>query len=173
MTQIDYPYCPEGREYLYVDMHNPFMQAAYEMARDDSTDHVQSTGAVLVKDDEIIARSANQSRIKNKKLRELHKNGWCVRKRFKVATGTKYWMCPGCATHHEHSESRLEKEVKRLGLDAHGADVYLYGHWWCCKPCWDAMIRIGVKNVFLLKGSEYLFNPKSEKTIISKKICHV
>ena len=50
-----------------------------------------------------------------------------------------------------------------------GADLYLYGHWWCCEPCWNAMINAGIKNVYLLKKSEVLFNLENPDNIIRKK----
>ncbi len=53
-----------------------------------------------------------------------------------------------------HAEARA---VKNAGVKAHGGDLYLWGHWWCCKPCWDAMISAGIKNVYLYTESQKLF----------------
>jgi hypothetical protein len=36
-------------------------------------------------------------------------------------------------------------------------DLYLWGHWWCCKLCWDKMIEVGIKNVYLMEGVDKLF----------------
>jgi deoxycytidylate deaminase len=52
------------------------------------------------------------------------------------------------------------KDVATNGLDCQGADLYLYGHWWCCESCWKAMIAAKIRNVYLLENSENLFNPE-------------
>jgi len=159
-SSVTYPYLPEGRVFLYVSSDNPFMTEAEKTARESSTDARHPTGAVLVRDGVIIERHANQSALKNKKLIELHKNGWCVRIKLGVKSGTKYWLCPGCSTHKDHAESGLIIKATKKGIDTKGADVYLWGHWWCCKPCWDNMIAGGVRNVYVLENSHILFARK-------------
>lgn len=168
MKNIHYPYLPPGREILYVAPDNPFMKAAGEACRELSTDRQHPTGAVLVRDGKILLRSANQSAIKNKNLLVVHQRGFCVRKIFKIPSGKKYWLCPGCASSKNHAESRLVKEAKRGGVETAGADVYLWGHWWCCKPCWNSMIAAGIRDVYLLEGSERLFNKNQPDNIIGK-----
>jgi len=157
MKKIDYPFIPEGREIFYVGEDNEFMRAAKEECLSHSTDMNQPTGSVAVLNGKIIGKASNQARIKHKKFAELHKRMLCVRKLLKVKTGTKYWLCPGCAKFSDHSEARAVKDAKRNGYTTAGADLYLYGHWWCCEPCWNAMIEGGIKNVYLLEGSEELF----------------
>ncbi len=148
---------PEGRTIKYVPAHDRFIRAAESACRELSTDHNHPIGAVLVKDGAVVARSANQSSLKNPKLLALHKGGWCVRKLLKIPSGKKYWLCPGCASAKNHSETLAVKEARRLGIDTVGADVYLWGHWWCCEPCWRTMIDSGIRDVYLLEGSERLF----------------
>jgi deoxycytidylate deaminase len=155
--EIIYPYLPEGRGIKYVGLDNQYMKEAENYAKTNSTDRLQRTGSVIVKDGVIIGEGANQSRLKNKKLFEMHSKGLCVRKFFKVKTGTRYWLCPGCAKFSDHSEQRSIRDAIRKGLDPKGADLYLYGHWWCCKPCWDKIIEAGIKDVYLLEGSNVLF----------------
>lgn len=156
---IKYPYLPESRIILYVPENNKYMQVAKEIALNQSTDRKVSTGAVIVDENGIILVSAaNQSALKNKFLLNTHKN-WCLRKLLKVPSGQKYWVCPGCASHKNHGEYRaitaLEKKFPQKIIS--GLDLYLWGHWWCCKPCWDKMISVGIKNVFLMENSENLF----------------
>lgn len=121
-----------------------------------STESNHPTGCVAVKDAVVIARAANQSRLRNPRLLALHKR-YCIRKMLHVPTGKAYWVCPGCSTHREHAESSLVRAAQKAGVDLSGADIYLYGHWWCCKPCWDSMIAAGIRDVYLLEGSERLF----------------
>jgi deoxycytidylate deaminase len=156
---ITYPYLPEGRKINYVPADNPFMREAQKVRNEESTESRHPTGAVIVKNGIVIGKGANQSKIRNPQSLKLHSK-YCIRRMLGVPTGTKYWLCPGCATHHQHAESRATADVKKRGVDARGADLYLYGHWWACEPCWNAMIDAGIANVYLLEGSEELFNKK-------------
>ena len=160
MNEIKYPYIPEGRNMLYVQANNPFMIEAILVRNTESTDKNHSTGAVVVKGGVIIGRAANHAGFKHPKFIALHARGWCIRRKLKVKSGTKYWLCPGCSTHVDHAESGAVRDaISKAGTEAViGADLYLYGHWWCCKPCWDAMIEAGIRDVYLLEKSWELFN---------------
>ncbi|KKQ80799.1 MAG: hypothetical protein UT02_C0002G0024 [Parcubacteria group bacterium GW2011_GWC2_38_7] len=152
---IQYPYLPEGRELLYVPEDNPFMAEAKKMQAK-STDAKNPIGIVLVKDGQIVARASNMSKLTDPKLIKLHSK-YCVRRLLKVPSGKGYWMCPGCATSKQHSESRLMAEAKKNKVETEGADVYMYGHWWCCEPCWNAMIKAKINNVYLPEKATELF----------------
>ena len=156
-VQIKYPYLPDGRTIVFVSQENPFMAEAKKFMIANSTDLNHSTGAVVVLGDRIIGHAANQSALKNKKLLELHKNGLCVRRIFKIPSGQKYWLCPGCASHHNHAEWGAVRDAIKHEKSANGADLYLYGHWWCCKPCWDAMVAAGIKDVYVIEGAYGMF----------------
>jgi deoxycytidylate deaminase len=156
------PYLPEGRQIFVVPESNQFMQEAMRVRNTESTDKSHSTGAVVVRDGEIIGRAANQAGFKSPSLIEKHRQGWCVRKFFKVRSGTKYWLCPGCSTHQDHAESgAIRNAVVMSGPEkTAGSDLYLYGHYWCCKPCWDNMIRGGIRNVFVVDNAYDLFGKR-------------
>lgn len=164
--KIAYPYLPEGRQILYVSENNPYMSEAKRAMLERSTDWVHPTGATVVFDGAIISRVANQSRLKSKKLIGLHKKGLCIRRLFKIPSGQKYWLCPGCALTKHHAETLGAKDALKKGVT--GADLYLYGHWWCCKQCWDAMEEANIKNVYVLEGSDTLFNRSNPGHIIGK-----
>ena len=168
MSQISYPYLPAGRTILYVDAANEFMKAAEAVCKELSTDRYHPTGAVLVKDGKIIARAANRSALKNPTLLEWHRKGLCIRKLFKTPSGKRYWLCPGCSSAKNHAETSVVKEARRQGIQTDGADLYLWGHWWCCEPCWNSIISAGVRDVYLLVGSERLFNQNSKENIIGR-----
>jgi deoxycytidylate deaminase len=156
---IIYPYLPKGRTILLVPENNQHMLAAKETALTKSTVELHRTGAVIVdKDGTILTKEANQATFKNKFLLDTHKT-WCIRKLFKIPTGQKYWMCPGCASHKNHGEYRAAAElIKKFPQKVNaGLDLYLWGHWWCCKPCWDKMIEAGIKNVYVMKNASNLF----------------
>jgi deoxycytidylate deaminase len=82
-----------------------------------------------------------------------------------MPTGEGYDLCEGCNSKF-HSEPSAIRDALSKNKDTEGADLYLWGHWWCCKDCWDSMISAGIKNVYLLDGSEKLFNKKSSENII-------
>lgn len=153
----DYPYLPEGRTIKYAAADNPFMKEAERVRNTMSTDLYHPTGAVVVKDGMIIGRGANQSALKNKKLLEFHKNVFCLRRLFKVPSGQKYWACPGCSSSRHHAEPRAIKDALKKNASIEGADLYLYGHWWCCEPCWKAMIKAGIKHVYLVEKATEKF----------------
>lgn len=163
---IKYPYLPEGREILYVGEDNEFMQAAKVMQKK-ATDWQHPSGAVVVKDGEIVGKASLLSSLPRiRSIIRAHKSGMCLRRWFNVPSGTKYWVCPGCVHHVGHSEATAVRNALKNVDDISGADLYLYGHWWCCKPCWDSMIGAGIKGVYLLEGSEVIFNRSHEDNII-------
>ncbi len=166
-TEIKYPYMPAGRTISFAPENNVFMVEAKRIRDEESTDLNHSTGAVVVLDGKILGKGANQSALGNKKLLALHKNGLCVRRILKIQSGQKYCLCPGCASSKHHAETRAvkdalcnaEKNSLPIKIDngvlskIAGADLYLFGHWWCCKPCWDSMINAGIKDVYVIEDA--------------------
>ncbi|HEY4478607.1 MAG TPA: deaminase [Candidatus Paceibacterota bacterium] len=152
-----YPYLPEGRSIEYVSIDNIFMKKAMDIRNSLSTDINHPTGAVIVMNNEIIGRGANQSALKNKTLMDLHKNNICIRKILNIRSGEKYWLCPGCASSKHHAESRAVRDALSRRESIQDADLYLYGHWWCCKPCWDSMIEAGINHIYLVDNADQLF----------------
>jgi deoxycytidylate deaminase len=158
---MQYPYLPIGRAIQYVPASNRFMVEATRLRNECSTDIHHPTGAVVVKDGKIIGRGANQSSIKSKKLLAFHRDKFCMRRFLKVSSGHKYWLCPGCASSKHHAEARAVRDaLKTNKLLVAGADLYLCGHWWCCKPCWDVMIGAGIRNVYLINDAKMMFELK-------------
>lgn len=127
------------------------------MRNEQSTDHSVPTGAVIVKEGMVVSSGANKSALKNPALVAFHKK-YCIRRMLGVPSGKMYWLCPGCASSRHHAESRAVKEAKSKRQATGGADLYLYGHWWCCKPCWDKMIAAGIKDVYLIEGATEKFS---------------
>ncbi|MBL8158488.1 hypothetical protein JNK62_03070 [bacterium] len=159
VTTIKYPYLPEGRTILYVPADNRFMQEARKSALENSLDDAVKTGSVIVKDGIVIGRGANGS--------DYHKSHVCERVRRKMPTGEGYELCEGCHPKN-HSEPRAVADAQAQGHDTKGADLYLYGHWWACVPCWDAIMEAGIANVYLQEGSERLFNREHPDNILGR-----
>ena len=163
--QIKYPYLPEGCIIESVPESNEFMSLAKEEAKK-SNDQQQPTGAIIVCDKNIISKMANKNPLSAAWAINLHKK-YCIRHMLHIKTGEKYWACPGCATNASHAESRAVVEIQKKNMaDVVNPELYLWGHWWCCKPCWDKMIEIGIKKVYLVDNSEILFNPRESKNIL-------
>lgn len=157
---ITYPYLPSDREILLVPLENPFMQAAKKAREELSNELLNPTGAVVIKDEKIIGRGGNQAGLPFKSWQLFHKNIFCVRRFLKIKTGTKYWACPGCAKNKNHAEARAVLNAANKYGDIAGADLYLYGHWWCCEPCWNEIIKHRIKNVYLLENGVEIFARK-------------
>jgi deoxycytidylate deaminase len=90
-------------------------------------------------------------------LSDYHELHGCERIRQGIPTGQGYELCEGCHPKNHSEPSAIADAVSR-DEDTRGADLYLWGHWWFCESCWDAMIAAGIRNVYLLEHSEVLFN---------------
>ena len=58
-NNIEYPYMPQNRTFVYVSAENIFMIEAKKYAQDHSLDAVMPNASVLVKDGRIISKTAN------------------------------------------------------------------------------------------------------------------
>ncbi|HWH07365.1 MAG TPA: deaminase [Candidatus Paceibacterota bacterium] len=149
MATPQYPYVPPGRTFLYVPEGNPYMKEAEAYARAHSLDNAVKTGSIVVLAGEVIGRGANGS--------DYHVRHECERVRQNIPTGQGYELCEGCHPKN-HSEPRAINDAKTRTEDLSEADLYLWGHWWACEPCWNAIQEAGIRNVYLLEGSERFFN---------------
>ena len=160
MPDIKYPYLPEGRTVKYVAEAHPCILIAKEVARRQSLDKVMPTGSIIVRGGEILGRGANGS--------DYHKTRQCQRVALGCKTGEGYELCEGCHPKN-HSEPKAIEDAGSRGNDTRGADLYLWGHWWWCGWCWDAMIKAGIKNVFVIRDSEILFNKEHPDNIVGRQ----
>lgn len=143
------PYIAPDREIKYVPLKNRWMLEAKKMADEQTGCVWWPTGAVIVKNEKIIGYGSNPAELVVP----------CPRWVNKCPTGEGYNLCNDVCKRigYGHSEYAAIENAKENNNDAYGADLYLYGHWWCCKKCWDAMIAAGIKNVYLLKNAENIF----------------
>lgn len=155
-----YPYMPAEGRIDYVPADNEYIQAAKQFSRANSLDKVMPTGTVLVKDGKIIGYGANGS--------DYHDKYGCERVRRGIPTGQGYELCEGCHPKN-HSEPRAIADAKARGNDTNGAEAYLWGHYWCCESCWNAMLAAGVKQVYLQENADILFNKEAPGNIVGKQ----
>ena len=160
MSAIQYPYLPAGRSFIYVGDSDPFMREAKAWAKEHSQDKLMPNTSLIVKDGSIIGRGANGS--------DFHEKHGCDRVRRGIPSGHGYELCEGCHPRN-HGEPRAIQDALANGHDPRGADLYLWGHWWCCEPCWNAMIEAGIENVYVLEDSEKLFNKNDPGNIIGRQ----
>lgn len=159
-NSVTYPYMPEDGVIAYVPADNPFMQEAKEYARKNSLDKAMPNASLVVKDGIVIGRGANGS--------TYHETHGCERVRLGIPTGQGYELCEGCHPKN-HSEPKAIKNAQEQGHDTKGTDIYLWGHWWCCEPCWNSMKQAGIRTVFLLEDSEQFFNKDDPANIVGKQ----
>lgn len=147
----------------YVPPSNPFMQAAYQYAKkkhatkglSPNVQKMTITSATLVKNEKIIGQGANG-------------NGWhqdnnrCIRIEKNMPTGVGYDECPGCHSDHHAERSAFLNATE----DATGANLYLYGHWWICNSCWNAITEKKINHIYLLENAENLFDRNSSESVI-------
>ncbi len=148
------PYLPEGREILYVPEDNEFLQKAKVMAEAFSQYEKQQTGAVIVRGGTVLGQGCNHS--------DYHEKFGCERIKNNAPTGQGYETCLGCDPKFHAEQQAIKYAKNRLqGFlrddDLTGSDLYLWGHWWCCKSCWDEMIAEGIRTVYLMEGAEDRF----------------
>ena len=162
---IEYPYLPKGRKIHYAKAGNKFIQAAKKFAKENSLDENMPTGSVIVYRNKIIGRGANGS--------DYHNRYGCERVRRGIPTGQGYELCEGCHPKN-HSEPKAIKDAQKNHptADLTEADLYLWGHWWTCEPCWDAITKAGIKDVFLTTGSHKSFNRSHAENIIGRQFSH-
>lgn len=158
--KIVYPYIPDGRTIIYVKPDNEYMRLAKEFARANSLDRAMPGAAVIVRDNKILGIGTNGS--------EYHKKHTCRRKELGCKTGEGYELCEGCHPRN-HSEPSAIRDAQKMENATRGSDLYLWGHWWCCKPCWDVMEEAGIRNVYLLADSEKLFDKERPGNIVGRQ----
>jgi deoxycytidylate deaminase len=158
---ISYPYMPAEGRIGYVPADNQYMQEAKECARKNSVEKTQPLGCIIVLDGKVVGRGVNGS--------TYHDEHGCERVRLNIPTGQDYELCEGCSPKN-HGEPRAIADAQAHNNPTKDADLYLWGHWWCCEPCWNAMLDAGIHTVYLLENSEVLFNKEAPNNIVGKQL---
>lgn len=144
--------------YDFVSETHPLMQASKKAGVEYSLTPNYPIGIVAAIDDKVIVAAGNGNGYhESNQETEGHLNG-CKRMFIsqervknggeKIKPGQEFDLCPGCHTDF-HAESNLIRKAAEKGINLGGADVYMYGHYWCCGPCWEKMDKAGIRKVFL------------------------
>lgn len=147
---VEYPYMPADRHLKYVPADHEYMLAAKKAREEQAGDPTYPVGIVLVKDGQIVVSAGNGYN----KGPQQH---ICRRIVMDPPSGTGYDLCdlhdaPG------HSEQMAVKVAEEQGIDLEGADAYMYGHWWACEPCWNALIDAGVQDLYVTDDAHERFH---------------
>jgi Cytidine and deoxycytidylate deaminase zinc-binding region. len=118
MSEIKYPYIPEGRVIWYVGITDLHMAFAKYFARFHSLDSVMPGAAVIVQGNEVLGVGANGS--------EYHKTQKCRRVILGCKSGEGYELCEGCHPKN-HSEAKAIRDAQEQGNNIRNADLYLWG----------------------------------------------
>ncbi len=146
MRKINYPYLPKNRKILYVKPDNKYMKEATKLLALSGC-FKQPVSAVIIIGGKIIGKGFNASL----------KLAYCPREREGCKTGERYELCKIYCVQEGHAEVMAIKDALKSKKDLKGANIYIDGHWWCCKNCWDEMIRVGIKKVYLRIDSVRLY----------------
>ena len=141
--------------YKYVDANNHHMNCAAIFALDHSLDLKQKVACLIVDSHGVqIGIGANGS--------TYHETNGCERKRLGCKSGEGYDLCEGCSPKN-HAEPSAIRDVRASNLGGHleGADIYMWGHWWCCADCVAAMKAAGIRDVYLLEDARRWFDMES------------
>lgn len=160
---IEYPYMSEQGKIIYVPADHELMQLAKEFARRESLDQYMPNCSVVVKNGEILGMAANGS--------NYHELNGCERKRLGSKTGEDYDKCDGCSPKNHGEPKAIADALAHApeGTSLEGAEIYLWGHWWCCEPCWESMLEQGIDTVYLIENSQTLFNREVPGNIIGRQ----
>jgi deoxycytidylate deaminase len=162
---LNYPYLPKGKKINYADGNNEFIAEAKNFAKLNSLDENMPTGAVVVCNGKVIGYGANGS--------SYHAKFGCERVKRGIPTGEGYELCEGCHPRN-HSEPKAIKDArtKNPRADLKKSDLYLWGHWWACEPCWKAIDEAGIRNVYLVSQSHKIFNKAHPDNVVGRQFSH-
>jgi len=149
-ADISYPYMPIDRTLKYVPHTHPFMQAALIARENRAGDSIYPVGIVMVKHGQVVATAGNGF---DKGSGTPH---ICPRIVLDCKSGEGYELC---SLHDPdgHAESCLLKRAVAAGIDPAQSDVYMYGHWWACEPCWQKLIAAGVRDLYVTDDAHVRF----------------
>jgi deoxycytidylate deaminase len=153
--------------YNVVKEDDRFMQRAKEAAIKYSLTPVFPIGIVAVKNNQVLAEAGNGNGYHEKNFETPGHRKGCVRRFLnderekegiaKFKGGEGFGLCPGCHT-DSHAEANLTRNAKEKNIDLEDSDIFMYGHFWCCKPCWEKLLAVGVKNVYIVENAENFAN---------------
>ncbi|MCF7906476.1 hypothetical protein K9L04_00910 [Patescibacteria group bacterium] len=183
MKNIEYPYIPEDRIIKYVDKNNQYMkEASYMMEKggcfiQKTGAVIVSDGKIIGKGNnasktlEYCPRRKNGSKTgedyylckevcgqfghaESNAIYNAVKNLKIEQKKLKELENLINIAYYSKNTDFKKLQNEIIEFTKTKNIEKiKGADLYLDGHWWCCKVCWIFMNAFGIRDVYLRNDS--------------------
>jgi deoxycytidylate deaminase len=162
--------------YSFVPANNHFMGKAKDAALELSKTLVFPIGIVAVKDGVIVGRAGNGNGYHEEHENDSGHRKGCVRRFLseeregrglpKFKGGEGFELCPGCSTDYHAEANLIRSVVDKNSLK--GAEVYMYGHFWCCEACWEKMKEAQIAKVNLCGDVD--FSDKNNVKSLSEEL---
>ncbi len=144
----------------YANYQNFYIQAAKDVANQESGCSWWNTGAVIVDNlGQIIAQGANSGQ--NYIIP-------CLRYQHNCSSGKGYKYCRDECIQTSHAEVSAINNLSDEDKTTPGKSLYLFGHYWCCQSCWQAMISAGIYRVCLLLDAQNIFDGQKRRSNYQK-----
>lgn len=143
------------REYRTTTNTNRHMAMAKDFALANSLDARQKVACVIVTWlGDVLGIGANGS--------PHHAEHGCARVALGCKSGEGYDLCEGCHPKN-HAEPSAIRDVLARGNKNQliGSELYMWGHYWCCNACWDAIETVGIARVWLPEHARAMFDAAS------------
>ena len=108
-------------------------------------------GAIVVKNDQIIATGYNGA---PRKTKDCYEHGFCLRRELKIPSGQHYEICRSV-----HAEQNVLINAARSGENVFGGDLYMWGMriWEGAKELTDELPCFICKKLIINSGIENLY----------------
>jgi len=126
------------------------------LASSRSTCHRRQHGAVITKDNQILATGYNASPSKL-----MHCKGICLREAHNIPSGTRYELCRSI-----HAEENAILQCAKHGISCQDSVMYITGY--PCIMCARSIINCGIRKIILLHAD--LKDNFAEKTLRSSEV---
>lgn len=163
-NNFEYPFYRQDCTIKQVPVTNEYMKMAKLLSEKKSkTPHKPNACVIVSEEGLLISTGANGS--------DAHKNG-CARKKVELEQGHDfphgkgYNLCLGCTPSHHGETTAVRNALTSYSvqeLKDMNCVAYLYGHFYVCSDCWDALVTIGIDTVYVVENADIIFNKESHE----------
>ena len=183
MKNIEYPYIPEGRIIKYIDKNNQYMKEASNIMEKGGCFIQKTGAVIVFNNNIIGRGNNASKTLKSCPRREKGsktgedyylckevcgqfghaesnaiyntvKNLKIDKEKLKELENLINIAYYNKDTNFEELENKIIEFTKNINIEKiEGANLYLDGHWWCCRACWMFMNAFGIKDVYLRDDS--------------------
>jgi deoxycytidylate deaminase len=145
----------------YTSPDNPYMKIAKNIAEKSRCKKMQTGTAIVITNKqnghEVIVTGNNDIGVSWK---ELKQKGYDDCPRRNLPTGVGYELCRDICKQKYHSEVSAIENGINLGIlplndEDYVAEMYMYGHWYCCSNCLNRAEKAGIRKYYVLTEEHY------------------